>query len=72
MIIGKLDADGLKMKQITEWDNNPRMMWVWDMCEQLKEKRKVIYLLDRCEFPVVTNGRYCYRLPYGGKCFTKN
>lgn len=40
MIIGKLDADGLKMKQVTEWDNNPRMMWVWDMCEQLKEKKE--------------------------------
>lgn len=38
------------MKEVTydEWRKNPtpRMMWVWDSNENVKQQRKVIYFLD--------------------------
>lgn len=34
------------MKEVTEWDNNPREMWVWDDDEKEREKHKVIYILN--------------------------
>lgn len=38
------------MKEVTydEWQKNPtpRMMWVWDSNENVKQQRKVIYFLD--------------------------
>lgn len=46
------------MKEVTyeNWQKNPtpRMMWVWDKDEELKVKRKVIYVLKRghCMYPV--------------------
>lgn len=50
------------MKELTheEWMKNPtpRMMWVWDEDETCKEKRKVIYLLEReVPCPVVVLNR---------------
>ena len=32
------------MKEVKEWDNNPRMMWVWDNDPKDKKKMKVIYI----------------------------
>ena len=46
------------MKEVTyeDWQKNPtpRMMWVWDEDEELKVKRKVIYVLKEgpCMYPV--------------------
>ena len=43
------------MKEITEWDNNPREMWVWDDKSE-KRKRKVIFIVPSCiftPFPVI-------------------
>ncbi|MBD5398490.1 hypothetical protein HDR60_03215 [bacterium] len=34
------------MKEIIEWDNNPRLMWVWDNEYKSKIKAKVIYIQD--------------------------
>lgn len=34
------------MKEVTEWDNNPREMWVWNDDEKKREKCKVIYILN--------------------------
>lgn len=44
------------MKEVTKWDNNPRMMWVWDNGgEGDKIQRKVIYIIDSAstEHPVL-------------------
>ena len=35
------------MKEVTEWNNNPRNMWVWDKDINQKVKRKVIYISKR-------------------------
>lgn len=37
------------MKEVTKWDNNPRMMWVWDN-ESSRKKLKVIYILSEEEY----------------------
>lgn len=44
------------MKEVTEWDNNPREMWVWDYDTKNKVKAKVVYLCDvtKVTYPVVT------------------
>lgn len=34
------------MREVTEWDNNPRMMWVWDDDEKQRLKEFVIYIKD--------------------------
>lgn len=55
------------MKEVTEWDNNPRMMWVWDNDSALKNRKKVVYICDFVElaYPVValseglTEGSIC-------------
>lgn len=43
------------MKEVTEWDNNPRMMWVWDDATAHKKRVKVVYLcdVDEVRYPVV-------------------
>lgn len=46
-----------KDNKVTEWDNNPREMWVWDNDSDDKiAKRKVVYICsyDRCCYPVAT------------------
>ena len=46
------------MKEVTyeDWLRNPtpRMMWVWDVHEEDKVKRKVVYVIKRgsCDYPV--------------------
>lgn len=43
------------MKEVTEWDNNPRMMWVWDVDERSRRKEFVFYIMPRgisTELPV--------------------
>ena len=48
------------MKEVTyeDWQKNPtpRMMWVWDVKEKNKVKRKVIYFLENkmAHYPIVT------------------
>lgn len=37
------------MKEVTEWDNNPREMWVWDFCPKDAIKRKVVYIRSGSE-----------------------
>lgn len=34
------------IKEVTEWDNNPREMWVWDDDITHKTKAKVVYIYD--------------------------
>ena len=47
------------MKEITKWSGEARYMWVWDDKVNNKEKRKVVYILDRgSTFPVVTVGQF--------------
>ena len=45
------------MKEVTyeDWQKNPtpRMMWVWDGNEVAKVKRKVVYILNIRQFPVL-------------------
>lgn len=52
------------MKEVTheDWMKNPtpRMMWVWDDVKHIKQKRKVICIVNRPDYPVValsTDGR---------------
>ena len=46
------------MKEVTyeDWLRNPtpRMMWVWDVNEEDKARRKVVYVIKRgsCDYPV--------------------
>ena len=46
------------MKEVTyeDWQKNPtpRMMWVWDVHEEDKVRRKVVYVIKRgsCDYPV--------------------
>ena len=43
------------MKEVTTWNNNPRMMWVWDYNEEKKVKRKVVYINTQNKYyPVIT------------------
>lgn len=43
------------MKEVTEWDNNPRMMLVWDNDDKYKIKRMVVYIVDvnENEYPII-------------------
>lgn len=45
------------MKEVTyeDWalDPTPRMMWVWDDNEKMREKRKVVYISIRPDYPIV-------------------
>lgn len=42
------------MKEVTEWDNNPRMMWVWDDHPSRMIKAKVIWIThSNRDYPVV-------------------
>ena len=43
------------MNEVTEWNNSPREMWVWDNDIALKKRKKVVYLCDVCKltYPVV-------------------
>lgn len=41
------------MKEVTEWDNNPREMWVWNENESEKKLAKVVYFLKNSARPVV-------------------
>lgn len=45
------------MKEVTyeDWalDHTPRMMWVWDDNEKMREKRKVVYISIRPDYPIV-------------------
>lgn len=34
------------MKEVTEWNGKPRMMWVWDDDEDSKRKDYVVYILS--------------------------
>lgn len=34
------------MKEVTEWDNNPREMWVWDGDDKAKKKKFVVYIKE--------------------------
>lgn len=57
------------MKEVTEWDNKPRWMWVWDDDEKGKEKRYVTCILTEeemkeaeAEYPVCAynlNYKHC-------------
>lgn len=54
------------MKELKEWDNIPRMMWVWDNNEKDRIKMTVVYIIaSECNFPVVALGEngniYRYR-----------
>lgn len=54
------------MKELKEWDNIPRMMWVWDNDEKDRQIMKVVYIIaSECNFPVVALGEsgniYRYR-----------
>ena len=44
------------MKEVTheDWMKNPipRMMWVWDNIESVREKLKVLYILSKEEYPI--------------------
>ena len=44
------------MKEVTyeDWQKNPtpRMMWVWDNIESVREKLKVLYILSKEEYPI--------------------
>ena len=48
------------MKEVTyeDWQKNatPRMMWVWDVNEEDKVRRKVVYVIKRgsCDYPIRT------------------
>ena len=48
------------MKKVTyeDWLRNPtpRMMWVWDVHEEDKVRRKVVYVVkgEPCNYPVIT------------------
>lgn len=33
------------MKELKEWDNIPRMMWVWDNDEKDRLKMTVVYII---------------------------
>lgn len=45
------------MKELKEWDNIPRMMWVWDNDEKDRLVMKVVYIISsECNFPVVALG----------------
>lgn len=46
------------MKEVTEWNGVPRMMWVWNDSFDRKEKLKVIYIFEDSEFPVITLDKY--------------
>ena len=41
------------MKEVREWDNNPRMMWVWDSVDEKPKKKFVIYIQPKCYSPVI-------------------
>lgn len=54
------------MKELKEWDNIPRTMWVWDNDEKDRLKMTVVYIIaSNCNFPVVALGEngniYRYR-----------
>lgn len=54
------------MKELKEWDNIPRTMWVWDNNEKDMLKMTVVYIIaSECNFPVVALGEsgniYRYR-----------
>ena len=54
------------MKELKEWDNIPRTMWVWDNDEKDMLKMTVVYIIpSECNFPVVALGEngniYRYR-----------
>lgn len=49
------DFNGNILEILTEWDNNPREMWVWDNGDSFPQKKKVIFLdKQTCIYPVVT------------------
>lgn len=56
------------MKEVKEWDNKPRYMWVWDAYEESMRKEYVVYVFtDKekmknigAEFPVRTLNS-CYK-----------
>lgn len=51
------DFNDNTLEVLTEWDNNPREMWVWDNGESFPQKKKVIFLDEQtCIYPVVTRG----------------
>ena len=55
-----------EMKELKEWDNIPRTMWVWDNDEKDMLKMTVVYIIpSECNFPVVALGEsgniYRYR-----------
>ena len=54
------------MKELKEWDNIPRTMWVWDNDEKDRLKMTVVFIIaSNCNFPVVALGEneniYRYR-----------
>ena len=54
------------MEELKEWDNIPRMMWVWDNDEKDRLKMTVVYIIaSECNFPIIAlaeNGNiYRYR-----------
>ena len=43
------------MKEVRDWNDEPRMMWVWDDTYNVKYKRKVIFIDTKhaaCMYPV--------------------
>lgn len=53
------------MKELKEWDNIPRTMWVWDNNEEYRIKMTVVFIASECNFPIVAIGEdgniYRYR-----------
>lgn len=54
------------MKEVTKWNNNPRMMWAWNNIIGQKEKVKVIYIMEGdVSSPVIAlNKTQCYPVLY--------
>lgn len=53
------------MKEVTVWNNKPRMMWCWDEDESRKLKKYVVHILSeeeleegKAKFPVCAYGDY--------------
>lgn len=58
------------MKEITIWDNNPRVMWVWDDNSE-KVKRKVLFIVPGhlyAMYPVIAEAEGCRSVQLYSHC----
>lgn len=50
------------MKEVKEWNNKPRKMWVWDDNDDKKREMFVIYIISDekdCAYPVIAYDEGC-------------